>query len=1123
MASPAVVDHVMKHVFRIALKKSERTPPTQKDATPSQERFYVGQFYTRITGIASTEDVTIDCDAIGDVARAAVFACILHNRSPLIMLNDAFARCAHATAQVEAGRNPFELPDLAQDGRLSPTVRADLIQLLADMNQLIVANSSLLIVCPMFFNLEDLVARQDLKKEPLNINERSVRCSMLTEIVLAGKNAGYVQQVLTEMWQNDEKATIDETYSMFSHLRSNIVLRPIGVKPLAELAALTNIVGSKVGAMLFVRWLGENDSANSGWRLSGVKREVTTLFGRLLSSAPLTEEILEAAKMMNASASVYETAENVRKLRFYGKKDVASLRSALLNLREDHGLYVDHLAKLFKAILRTDFNTRKDLLELLGQLVSCNVTKRNMSRMTQIDQPPISLDDTFRRRRLFMPDITFGTSLNIMWVMLILAGGITEQKIESIDPNFCQLSFYVKSRIKNAPDADPKEDQYTVNELESMAQVLDNMLGFLSSSNAGMGDEKQLIAALDEQQFDVMETYNAKFITQIFWATLQGLGMLYLPSLHEFLKLTLFTMQLASTSPDPMNDGQVLELFSHVFTWRCVVQNGKFLEALWHYINICLQFFLRCALLYNLHKVSPPPNVKREGSAFYVYLVNQYAAGKLDDSHGVPSQFTVLPVEFIEIVLDVIKQLTVMRYYVDHIKPEDSDVLQHMDFELVLASCIYIMKAPQAVIKNLTLKCDTVSTIVLHLCKSVGVARFNLSHLAKQHLIDALTAVFNISQRADYNSRVSCRLNVIQALARLFDIAAFKKSFMSHIILNKDNFVQFMHLLLNDTTFIFEEVVTFLTEIRRRELAGITEEPQPREQPSEPSSSRSRNASRQGRGQPDAIEDDEPLDPSLQDGTIDANQLKSMSFSELQGRTRNLVEYGSEITTLLHILCREYPAEIVGLPVLLPQVACCLGCCLDNLAGENNTNLKVKNMSQYQFKPKEWLANITKCYLALYGGGDPAKTEPFVKAVVSEGRYFKPGNFERAFRIATREMLLNSRDRHAFFNMSQRFCQYAKTSSTLYQSAMEAEMPEEFLDPIMMDIMEDPVLLPTSGIVMDRKNIERHLMSEATDPFSRQPLTKSDLVPQDDLRRRIDAFLSSISQRRDSADDIFQS
>ena len=52
-----------------------------------------------------------------------------------------------------------------------------------------------------------------------------------------------------------------------------------------------------------------------------------------------------------------------------------------------------------------------------------------------------------------------------------------------------------------------------------------------------------------------------------------------------------------------------------------------------------------------------------------------------------------------------------------------------------------------------------------------------------------------------------------------------------------------------------------------------------------------------------------------------------------------------------------------------------------------------------------------------------------------------------------------------------------------------------FTDPLMDTVMHDPVLLPTSGNIMDRPVIMRHLLNSQTDPFNRQPLTVEDLVP----------------------------
>ena len=40
-------------------------------------------------------------------------------------------------------------------------------------------------------------------------------------------------------------------------------------------------------------------------------------------------------------------------------------------------------------------------------------------------------------------------------------------------------------------------------------------------------------------------------------------------------------------------------------------------------------------------------------------------------------------------------------------------------------------------------------------------------------------------------------------------------------------------------------------------------------------------------------------------------------------------------------------------------------------------------------------------------------------------------------------------------------------------------------DPLMDNIMRDPVTLPSSKMVVDRSTIMRHLLSEPSDPFNR--------------------------------------
>ena len=66
------------------------------------------------------------------------------------------------------------------------------------------------------------------------------------------------------------------------------------------------------------------------------------------------------------------------------------------------------------------------------------------------------------------------------------------------------------------------------------------------------------------------------------------------------------------------------------------------------------------------------------------------------------------------------------------------------------------------------------------------------------------------------------------------------------------------------------------------------------------------------------------------------------------------------------------------------------------------------------------------------------------------------------------------------------------------------DAPDEFLDPVTCNLMDDPVKLPSSGTVVDRLTIKKHLMNDAHDPFNRAPLTIEQVLPQPELIKKID-------------------
>lgn len=78
---------------------------------------------------------------------------------------------------------------------------------------------------------------------------------------------------------------------------------------------------------------------------------------------------------------------------------------------------------------------------------------------------------------------------------------------------------------------------------------------------------------------------------------------------------------------------------------------------------------------------------------------------------------------------------------------------------------------------------------------------------------------------------------------------------------------------------------------------------------------------------------------------------------------------------------------------------------------------------------------------------------------------------------------------------------------------MEADVPEDFMDPITMACMVDPVRLPDSRVVLDRSTIERHLEESSVDPYSRTPLEAAALEPLQELKKQIEEWRKALAAK----------
>lgn len=290
-------------------------------------------------------------------------------------------------------------------------------------------------------------------------------------------------------------------------------------------------------------------------------------------------------------------------------------------------------------------------------------------------------------------------------------------------------------------------------------------------------------------------------------------------------------------------------------------------------------------------------------------------------------------------------------------------------------------------------------------------------------------------------------------------------------------FVRFVALLLNDVTYLLDESLSKLTEIHK--LQGELG-------PNRPVLSQQEQTERQQ--------------------TLTAAERQASSYMSL----------ANETVSILKLFTKAVPPAFVT-PEIVDRLAAMLDYNLDALVGPKCTGLKVKDPQKYHFDPKALLSDIAEVYLNLSGEAS------FVLAVARDGRSYRREIFTRATNILSKYAVMSTKD----IDKLSKFADGVEQTKLANEQGEEelGEIPDEFLDPLMYTLMEDPVILPSSRISIDRATIKSHLLSDATDPFNRMPLKLEDVLPNDELKSEIEEFRRSkrkqaIAAAENAADEL---
>ena len=159
---------------------------------------------------------------------------------------------------------------------------------------------------------------------------------------------------------------------------------------------------------------------------------------------------------------------------------------------------------------------------------------------------------------------------------------------------------------------------------------------------------------------------------------------------------------------------------------------------------------------------------------------------------------------------------------------------------------------------------------------------------------------------------------------------------------------------------------------------------------------------------------------------------------------------------------------------------------------------KVDNPESYNFKPKDMLRDLCTIFANF------AQSSEFCTECARSG-YYDAELVLKAAKTCRKLNLLTPENMKSFESLSVSVDGASKEVEDLDQ--LTADAPDEFLDPLLMTFMKDPVFLPTSEKYMDRSTITQHLLNDPKDPFNRKDLTIDMVKPATELKEKMDRWL----------------
>ncbi|KAF7721031.1 hypothetical protein EC973_005541 [Apophysomyces ossiformis] len=353
-------------------------------------------------------------------------------------------------------------------------------------------------------------------------------------------------------------------------------------------------------------------------------------------------------------------------------------------------------------------------------------------------------------------------------------------------------------------------------------------------------------------------------------------------------------------------------------------------------------------------------------------------------------------------------------------------------------------------------------------------AQLNSHPLALKHLVPSLMQFYveveQTGASSQFYDKFNIRYNISHVMKTIWNHPSHREN-LQRESRNSEDFTRFVNMLISDVTYLLDESLSKLAEIYQiqNEMKDV--------------------AAWQAQSPPQ-------------------RQERENQFRALERQAQSYVALGNETVNMLQYMTAEVKEPFL-VSEIVDRLAATLDYNLSQLVGPKCTELKVSNREKYHFKPRVLLSQIIDIYLNL-------NSPELVGAVARDGRSYKKEYFFKACDILTTR---GEKDSDQIAKVKEFVALVEKAIQTGVEEEEElGDIPEEFLDPIFFSLMEDPVLLPTSSVIVDRSTIRAHLLGDTRDPFNRAPLSMDMVQPATELKQKIQDWKAQQKANKNAMD-----